>query len=87
MSGRTKKKQFCAPALLRQASEHNLNMELDSGFTHKIKRNMSENWNDWEEELFFTTVKDKCVCLICTAQCASALLTRGDRVVMGISVI
>lgn len=28
--------------------------------------------NDWEEELFFTTVKETCVCLICGATVATA---------------
>lgn len=28
--------------------------------------------NDWEEEFFFTTVKETCVCLICGATVATA---------------
>ena len=39
-------------SLLRQASEHNLNLELAAGFTHKIRKNIQrkekQNFhNDW----------------------------------------
>jgi hypothetical protein len=36
------KVQYGAPSLLRQASEHNVNLELAAGFTNKIKKNMAE---------------------------------------------
>jgi len=37
------------------------------------KRKNTYNFhNDWEEEFFFTTVKEKCVCLICGATVATA---------------
>ena len=48
---------FRARSLMRKASEHNLDLELAAGFTHKLKKYMAERklifHNDWEQEIFF----------------------------------
>ena len=56
------KVQYCAPSLLRQASEHNLNLEPATLFTNRIKKNMAEkrkktyNFTMIRRKLFFVSL-------------------------------